>query len=283
MGDGPQDRPGAGPLAGRRIVVTRPVEQAMSLIRSLERLGAEVVQLPVIAVAPVRDLAPLDRALRRLESFDWVVFGSANAVRVTFARYAELGLDPEVWTRIRVAAVGEATAQAIRERGAPVNLVPDRTEATGVVEELGKLGVTGKAILIPQAREGRPELEKGLQRHGAEVARVDVYESRIHWPPQSAVQELARRGWDGTTFTSPSTVRNFARVAESAGVDAQAAPAFCIGEVTAGEARALGFRVAAVAKRASADELAEAVAAYFEGLPRRGREAQRSGSQKSDA
>lgn len=253
----------ADPLEGVRIVVTRPKEQAEALIRGLEGLGAAVVPFPVLKIAPPRDWGPLDAALRNVDAFDWVVFGSVNAVRFAFDRHMELGLDRGLWRRPRMAAVGEATKAALAERGVAVSLVPQRTDASGVVEAFKGRGVAGKAVLLPQARQGRPVLQEGLRRLGANVTRVEAYESVIDRPPAGAVRALLRDGWDGVTFTSPSTVRNFERIVREAGGDPAQAPAFCIGNVTDQEARARGFAVKGVAERASTGDLIAVVLAYF--------------------
>ncbi len=258
------DGTGSGrPLDSLRIVVTRPLDQAGVLIRRLERLGAEAIAFPVLEIVPPKDWAPLDAALQNLALFDWVVFGSVNAVRIVFDRHAALGLDRGTWHRPSVAAVGEATMAALLERQVPVALVPQQTDAEGVVAAMGERGVRGQAVLLPQARQGRPVLEEGLRRLGAKVTRVDAYESKIFVPSPRDVRALLARGWDGLAFTSPSTVRHFDRIIKEVGGDPTRAPAFCIGNVTEKEARARGFEVGGVAARASVDDLVEVMAAYF--------------------
>ena len=255
---------GGRPLEGLRVVVTRPEEQAEELARLLFELGAVAVSFPVLEVLPPADPCPLDSALRRLGDFDWVAFASANAVRFAFERYSDLGLDPDLWRRPEVAAVGEATAAALRDRGVRVSVVPEKTDASGVVEALAERGIEGRSVLVLQARQGRPVLEEGLRKAGANVTRVEAYETAIRRPPAGQVEALIRDGWDAVAFTSPSTARNFRLIVEEAGGDPALAPAFCIGAVTEREARSLGYKVGGVAARASAGELVEALRRHFE-------------------
>jgi len=112
-------------LKGKRILVTRAAHQAGKLSEGLRALGAEPVEVPVLEIQPPADRAPLDRALRALDSYDWLILTSANTVRALADRSQALGLSLTPGPRLQVAAVGEATAAAARKAGLPVNLVPE--------------------------------------------------------------------------------------------------------------------------------------------------------------
>ena len=124
------------PLAGRRILITRAAHQAGKLSEGLRALGADPVEVPVIEIQPPADFAPLDRALRSLPSYDWLILTSANAVRALADRTAALGLNLTDTARLNIAAIGEATAEAARHAGLPVTLVPDSYVAESLVAKL---------------------------------------------------------------------------------------------------------------------------------------------------
>src|SRR6476646_3352427 len=105
------------PLAGRRIVVTRPRVQAAGLVAGLRALGAEPVECPAIAIVPPASYAPLDAALARLGEYDWLLFTSVNGVAAFTARRAGLGQQDPLPAGVRVGAIGPATASALRAAG----------------------------------------------------------------------------------------------------------------------------------------------------------------------
>ena len=123
-------------LAGRRVLVTRAAHQAGKLSEGLRALGAEAVGVPVLEIRPPADLAPLDAGLKQIERYDWLIFTSANAVRAVAERAAELGIGLEQPARLKVAAVGEATAAAARKAGLHVAFVPEAYVAESLVAGL---------------------------------------------------------------------------------------------------------------------------------------------------
>ncbi len=141
---------GGQPLAGRRIVLTRPRDQVGPLAEALERLGATVLAVPLVEIEPIEDARPLDTALAQLESYRWVVFTSANGVAGVRERLGEKSL-PEA---TRVGAVGPATADAVRALGVEAAFVPDRFAAEEIAAGLGPL--QGVRILLPQADIATP-------------------------------------------------------------------------------------------------------------------------------
>jgi uroporphyrinogen-III synthase/uroporphyrinogen III methyltransferase/synthase len=124
------------PLAGRRVLVTRAAHQAGKLSQGLRALGAEPVEVPVLEIQPPLDFAPLDRALRSLDSYDWLILTSANTVRALVERAASLGISPREGASPKVAAVGDATATAARNAGFAVALVPETYVAESLIDKL---------------------------------------------------------------------------------------------------------------------------------------------------
>ncbi len=241
-------------LSGRRVVVTRPEEQAEGLCSRLRALGAEPVEFPVIAIAPPEPGGPLDEALARLDSYDWLIFTSVNGVDCFWARLEAVAAGPVRAPAARVAAIGPATAAALRARGVRVGLMPAEYRAEALLDEIGD--VAGQRILLPRADIARPVLADGLRARGAQVDEAPAYRTLPSTPPAAAFDAL-RAGVDAITFTSSATVHNF--VAQAAGLGYGDPLIACIGPVTAATARELGLRVDVVAKEYTMEGLVKAL------------------------
>lgn len=243
------------PLAGQRIVVTRPLAQAGALADKLAALGAEPIMLPMIEIAPLDDLSELDAALQRLIAYDWVIFTSVNAVAIFWDRLA--GPLPAT---VRRAAVGPATACALETRGAPAAFIPAEFVAEALAAGIGDMA--GQRCLLPQAELAREALADDLRRRGAVVDEVAIYRTL---PAALDPRGLAawRRGVDAVTFTSASAVRNFARLLGGPPAAARWPAIACIGPVTAAAARVAGLPVAVVASEYTLDGLVAALVDYF--------------------
>jgi uroporphyrinogen III methyltransferase/synthase len=253
------------PLFGKRIVVTRPRAQSASLAAQLEALGADVIELPTIEISPLADTARLDAALRRLGSYDWVIFTSVNGVKACFERLGALGRDARAFGGVKVAAVGEATARELGTRGLVADLVPDDFTSVRIVKALGRR-ITGKRFLLPRADIAPDELPKALRARGARVRCVDAYATTHSDLDERVLEALAAGRVDMVTFTSASTVRGFV---EGISRTKHWTPASkvvygSIGPETTRAAEAHGLRVAVEAATHTADGLVEAVVAYFE-------------------
>jgi len=206
------------PLAGRRIVVTRPRAQGEPLVAALERLGAVASLVPLVEVVAVDDSTELDHALRKLGRYDWVVFTSVNGVAAVGERLREAGEDVQpAWPG--VAAVGPATAAAARALGAePV--VPERYEAAAIVERLGD--VEGSRVLLPQGHRASAALADELRERGAFVDAIVAYRtvprepSARRFSPASARGRSRRLGRGGfRSVSSPTRPRRTASFGRS--------------------------------------------------------------------
>jgi len=260
------------PLAGRRVVVTRAREQAGELIRRLEELGAEVLLKPSVAFAEPEEISGLDRALRSLDTFHWVVFTSQNAVRFVCRRCRALGIE---WSqgvaRPRVAAVGPATAAAAREEGLPADRVASRHSGEALVQELGKQ-IVGSRVFLPRSDRARPALPGALRAAGAEVVEVVAYRTVAPGGGEDAVLEKIQSGEvDVIAFASPSAFHHLrAELGGEAMSLISGRVAFAaIGPVTAKALREAGLPVEIEAGESTAAGLARAIAGYFGGLPAR--------------
>ncbi len=197
------------PLFGKRIVVTRPRVQSASLARRLEELGAETIEFPTIRIKPLADSKRLDAAIRRLSSYDWVIFTSANGVTACFERLAALGRDARAFGGVKVGAIGEATARALQAAGIVPDLVPREFTSRGIAEAFKSRRIRGMRFLLPRADIAPDELPKTLRAAGARVTCVAAYRT-VQEKPDRAIAELLVAGRvDMVTFTSSSTVHGF--------------------------------------------------------------------------
>jgi len=249
------------PLFGKRVLVTRPQEQASVLSRRLRELGAEPVELPAIALEPPEDYSPLDAAIRNSHQYNWIIFTSANGVRAFMERLWTLGWDARSLSRAKLAAIGPATATALEQYHLRADYVPDQYVAEAVAAGIGD--VQGQRILLPRTDIARPALAIALHKAGAAVDEVTAYRTvRAGTVQGSALtsedvrQMLAENQIDVVTFTSSSTVRNL--VALLGDAEPLRGPLIaCIGPITAGTAREMGLRVDMVAEEYTIDGLIE--------------------------
>lgn len=263
----------AKPLAGRRILVTRSRRQAGALAAALEALGAEALSLAAIEILPPDSYASLDQALRDIRGFDWLILTSANGAVEMGGRLRKLQIPPESLAHLKVAAIGPATAAALRDLGLAAHVVPDRSTAEGVVEALGSQ-VAGKRVLLARAAAGRDVIPVELGRRGAEVQIATAYRTEIPSDSLDAARRLfAPRSPlpDAATFTSSSTVHNLFALLDAASI---ARPpelaAVSIGPITSDTLRRHGWAPAAEAVRQDVSGVVEACRLLLErpaGLP----------------
>jgi uroporphyrinogen-III synthase len=249
-------------LTGKRILVTRPRAQAEGLVDQLAELGAVPVVFPTIEIAPPEDASRLDRAIGRLAEYAWVIFTSVNGVAAFWERVTGLGMEAAVQEELRAAAIGPATAGVLAAHGVTAAFVPGEYVAEAILPGLGD--VSGKRILLPRAEIARKALFDALVKAGAMPEEIAVYRTLPGKPDEAAWAEL-ERGVDAVTFTSSSTVRNFAAlVGENAGALLGEAVVACIGPITAGTARECGWRVDVVAEEDTMEGLVRALKAYYD-------------------
>jgi len=245
----------AGPLAGRRIAVTRPREQAAALADELERLGAVAVVAPLIEIEPAPAKAALRAVARNLARTDWVVVTSANGVRaLEDALSLVRGSD-----RTRIAAVGPATASEIRRLGLEPSFVPDRFAAEEIAQGLGE--VRGKRVLLLQSDIASRRLAADLAARGAIVDHAIAYATAAAQPAAKGLEEL-RRGVDAILLASGSAARSLAALASDLPAT-RSALLVCIGPKTAAVAREAGLDVGLVAEEATAQGMIQALVSHY--------------------
>jgi uroporphyrinogen III methyltransferase/synthase len=246
-------------LRGKRIVITRPRDKADAFAAALDELGAHPIFFPTIQISPVQDTLILDRALRRLTCYDWIVLTSISAVQVVWDRLEVLDIErlPET---LRLAAVGPKTAEALKERGARVDFIPQEFTGEAILPGLGDL--RGRWVLLPVADIAHRSLPDGILAAGGAPHVVIAYHTRPAQADPTGLQEL-REGVDVVAFTSGSTAQNFFSLVREAGFDPFDLPGdpliACIGPKTARAAKEVGFDVDIVAEAYTVEGLIEAI------------------------
>ena len=261
----------ARPLFGKRVLVTRPREQAAELVERLEAAGAEAVEAPLIHIEPPEDFGPLDAACEAAGTFNWIVFASANAVDVFLDRLLRTPHDLRVLSGVKLCAVGPATSDRLIARGLKVDLMPVEYRAEGVLAALAAAGaLRGQKFLLPHADVGREVLADELRDRGADVTEVIAYRTVIAEPEADDVPDIYRmlleRRIDVVTFTSGSAVRSFVKVlgAEPAADLLSTIIVASIGPVTADVAAQCNIKTTIVPARYTIPALVDAIVAHFE-------------------
>jgi uroporphyrinogen-III synthase len=255
----------AKPLAGRRIVVTRAVEQSRALTARLAELGATVIALPTIVFAEPLDNGPLDAAISALSSYRWLLFTSANAAHFFARRSRARGVEPRTAQSgsrpLFVAAVGPATSEAAAAEGFMVGHMAVEFQGAELAAELSA-EVFGKRVLLPRSDQASDDLPEALRRSGAFVSDVIAYRTV---PCDAAAPETiaaVRSGEaDVISFFSSSA---FQSLAERVGLETlRNVPLAAIGPVTAAAIREAGLTVALEAPQATSESFVAALLDYF--------------------
>ena len=254
---------GRGALEGLRVMVTRPRSQAAGLCGLLAQEGAIPVEVPAVAIEPLPDLASLDAALERLADYRWVVFTSANAVRVVLDRIRRLGRGTGAFADVPVCAIGPATAAALKGWGLHPAYVPEEYVAEGLLDGLQSRLAPGDRVLLPRAAGARGVLTDGLRSAGAVVEEVPIYRA-VPPPDLAACARSALEGGVGAvTFTSSSTVRHLLGALDRGVQALDGVVVACIGPVTADTACEAGLRVDVVAREYAAPGLVTALCEHY--------------------
>lgn len=252
------------PLFGRRILVTRARSQSSALIKRIEDLGGEPVEMPMIRTVMPSDLSQIDSVLQQVADFDWIVLTSVNGVEFFFQRLRDLRIDIRKIGKAKIAAVGPKTVEAIEAKGLQVDLIPSNYRAEELIEEMVPLVQPGQKILLPRGDLAREILPQELQRVGCKVVELDIYQTQLDTGDAEKIASYLEKGiLDIITFASSSTVKNFVKVMRTVRPDFQTllstTKVACIGPVTADTAVEFGLTVDAVADPYTIDGLMNAV------------------------
>ena len=236
------------PLFGRRVLVTRARTQASSLSKLLAERGAQPIELPAIEIRDLPDMTELDRSIRDIPSFGWVIFTSANGVEAVWNRLVTSGTDARQFGSVKIGAIGPATALALEERGLYPDFMPAEYTSKGILDGLSERDIKGCRILLPRADIAPKDMAEGLASLGAEPVEVAAYLTR---PPLAIAEKARQMLLDGKidviTFASSSTVTNLINALGDDWQAVQNAQIACIGPVTASTAEKAGLKVDIVA------------------------------------
>jgi uroporphyrinogen-III synthase len=239
-----------------KVLITRPRNQADSFANALAKAGFEPVFFPVIEIRPFEENVALDRAITKLNCYDWIVFTSVNGVDAFFnviasrrrsnllvdEGIASVALFPRNDTNPKVAAIGPKTAQSLEARGVTPDFVPDEYVAEAILPGLGDL--RGRWVLLPRAEIARKALPEAIVEAGGIAHEIAVYQTLPAEPDPDGLAAL-KSGVNAVTFTSPSTVENFIEIVSSVGLDPLSLPGnpkiACIGPITQKAAEEAGF------------------------------------------
>ena len=245
------------PLAGYRVLVTRPKDLISSMSEKLREQGAEVLELPAIKTVPLEDQSALYKAFSEMEKYSWIVFTSPTGVKVFFNEMQKQRLDIRALGKAKIAAIGTGTQKELEKRGLYTDLMPEVYDGEHLGKALAEVCGRNERVLIPRAKIGNREIIDALACKGVLVDDVPTYDTV--YEKQDIIderKEFEAGNIDCAVFTSASTVRGFAEAAK--GLDFSLVRAACIGKQTKAEADALGMKTF-VAEKPTLDSLVELV------------------------
>ncbi len=254
------------PLFGWRVLVPRTKDQAASLTNRLRGFGAVPDEVPTISVEPPRNPQQMDKAVRGLVEgrYEWIAFTSVNAVRAVREKFEEYGLDARAFSGLKIAAVGDKTAEAIAAWGLRADLVPTGEQsAAGLLAEWPPYDDVLDPInrvFLPRADIATENLVAGLIDLGWECDDVTAYRTVRATPPPAPTRDAIKTGkFDAVVFTSSSTVRNLVGIA---GKPHPSTVIAVIGPATAKTAEDHGLRVDVMASKPDVELLVDALADF---------------------
>ncbi|BBX98351.1 bifunctional uroporphyrinogen-III C-methyltransferase/uroporphyrinogen-III synthase [Mycobacterium lacus] len=253
-------------LYGWTVLVPRTKDQAGEMSERLTSYGALPIEVPTIAVEPPRSPAQMERAVKGLVDgrFQWVVFTSTNAVRAVWEKFGEFGLDARAFSGVKIACVGESTADRVRAFGISPELVPSGEQSSiGLLDDFPPYDSVFdpvNRVLLPRADIATETLAEGLRERGWEIEDVTAYRTVRAAPPPATTREMIKTGgFDAVCFTSSSTVRNLVGIAGKPHARTIIA---CIGPKTAETAAEFGLRVDVQPDTAAVGPLVDALAEH---------------------
>ena len=254
------------PLYGWKVLVPRTKEQAGAMSDRLRGYGSVPVEVPTIAVEPPRTPTQMERAIKGLVTgrYEWIVFTSTNAVRAVREKFEEYGLDARAFAGVKIACVGEVTADAVRAFGIKPELLPSGDQSSeGLLADFPPFDDVLDPInrvLLPRADIATETLAAGLRELGWEIDDVTAYRTVRAAPPAAEIRDAIKSGgFQAVCFTSSSTVRNLVGIA---GKPHSRTVVACIGPQTAATAREFGLRVDVQPEAATVTALVDALAAH---------------------
>lgn len=241
-------------LFGKKIVVTRTREQASKLTKELAKYGAHITEVPVIKIVEYDDQTELENAINNIEHYEWIIFTSQNAVKIFFKIIYKLGFDARFLSSVKIAVIGEATANELIQYGIKADIVPKNYVAESLLDEFTEIKIN-KKILLPCSKQARLTIKEGFESRNVDVDRVHIYE--IDKPEISDDVFSSVKNADFVTFTSASTVNNFYEHFKKTNAICAA-----IGPITAGAIKSKQKEPEIIAEKYTIEGLVDAILNY---------------------
>ena len=252
------------PLFGKTVVVTRARAQASALTKKLEAQGARVLEVPAIKIVPPADFAPLDKAISEIDTYKWLILTSVNGVEYFFDRLLKAGKDSRALCGVKIAAIGSATAEALKGYSITADLIPSAYKAEELADALAADTKAGDKLLLARAKIARNVLPERLRALGAQVDVVTAYETVADCQNKEELLEALESGEASlVTFTSSSTVTNLLDVLGDKKDLLNKVALAAIGPVTAETLEKHGLKPAVSAAEYTIDGLMTAIEEYY--------------------
>lgn len=252
------------PLFGKTVVVTRARAQASALTKKLEAQGARVLEVPAIKIVPPADFTPLDKAISEINTYKWLILTSVNGVEFFFDRLLKAGKDARALCGVKIAAIGSATADALKGYGITADLIPSAYKAEELADALAADTKAGDKLLLARAKVARNVLPERLRALGAQVDVVTAYETVADCQNKEELLEALESGEASlVTFTSSSTVTNLLDVLGDKKDLLNNVALAAIGPVTADTLKEHGLTPAVSAAEYTIDGLMTAIEEYY--------------------
>lgn len=252
------------PLFGKTVIVTRARAQASALTKKLEAQGARVLEVPAIKIVPPADFAPLDKAIAEIDTYKWLILTSVNGVEYFFNRLQKAGKDSRALCGVKIAAIGSATAEALKGYGITADLIPSAYKAEELADALAEDTKAGDKLLLARAKVARNVLPERLRALGAQVDVVAAYETVADCQNKEELLEALESGEASiVTFTSSSTVTNLLDVLGDKKDLLNKVALAAIGPVTAETLEKNGLKPAISAAEYTIDGLMTAIEEYY--------------------
>jgi len=255
------------PLLGKKILVTRAEDQNTEIADQLRQYGATPILLPTIRIIPLENYSELDRSIKRLSTYDWLIFTSLNGVKYFLSRLEEIGGCIEKLGDAKIAAIGTKTGQILKAHGIKVDFIPGKYRAEGLIDGMKKAGIKGKKVLIPRAESAREILPQELRKWGAEVDVIAVYKTiKPSYSAEYRKKFIKKGEIDVITFTSSSTVTNFVAIfsEQELGTLTSGSLVACIGPITQKTAEKKGIKTDIMPEEYTTRALIEAIIKFYE-------------------
>ncbi len=257
---------GNSPLINKRVLITRPQNQAEEFVHLLRSKGAETIIFPTIQIIPPQSWDKVDEAISKIEVYDMIIFTSVNGVKFFFQRFKDKGENFKRLKNIRICAIGPKTAAQVEKFHFQVSIIPKEFCAESIVAVLGKKGMEGKRFLLPRAEKAREVIPEEIKKSGGCIDVVSVYRiSKAEGDVDKVKKLFQDRAIDIVTFTSSSTVMNFVELFKGDNITdlLKGCIAACIGPVTAKTAEVFGIKSHIIAREYTIEGLTNAILEYF--------------------